>query len=245
MTAGEAKRTFPVARPLRFLRWWLGALIASGRLPAVLIAVGAAILLYGFLATDDYDVRDIVIVGSDYTAASEIADRADLLGDSIFRLDPTAAAERVADDPAIARVEVRLEFPARARILVTEREPVAIWRAAGESMLVDRTGFVIGPDDGRDLVTLRVPGAAPAIEQRVAVDVVQAATEIQVAFGDTPVVLSESDTLSVVLDDGRVVLFGFPERIGEKLQVLRSLLLEIGNDWTELDLSRPDRPAYR
>lgn len=245
MTAGDTRKTSAPARPLGDFRWWLAGLLTTGRLPALLLAVGAAILLYGFLATDDYDVRHVVVYGSDYTDAGDVARRADLLGGSIFRLDPGLAAERVATDPAIARVEVELEFPARARVNVIERSPVLVWQAGDQSVLVDATGIVIGSDDGRDLPQVRAEEALPRVGERLPADVVQAASDIGSVMGEASILVTEQEMIEVTLDGGRRILFGFPDRIDEKLQVLRTLLPEIGGEWSELDLSQPDRPAYR
>ena len=61
-------------------------------------------------------------------------------GESLLSFRPKAAKARIEALPWIREADVRRLFPDRILVSVTEKEPLAIWRIDGRSVLVDEAG---------------------------------------------------------------------------------------------------------
>ncbi|PSL21928.1 cell division protein FtsQ/DivIB [Shimia abyssi] len=70
---------------------------------------------------------------------------------SSFDLDLDAIQRRVTELPAIAKASVRVKPGGLLQIVVTERDPVILWRTYDGLALVDRDGYVTGPARARGL----------------------------------------------------------------------------------------------
>ncbi len=70
---------------------------------------------------------------------------------SSFDLELGEIQERISELPAIARSSVRVRPGGILQILVTERDPVILWRTYDGLDLVDREGYVTGPARARGL----------------------------------------------------------------------------------------------
>jgi cell division protein FtsQ len=65
-------------------------------------------------------------------------------GDAILGVDLTAARQRVAALAGIKSVTIERRLPGELHVLVTEREPIAIWQNDGRYSLVDGDGMPAG-----------------------------------------------------------------------------------------------------
>jgi len=219
--------------------------VLTGRVLALLLLLGGAVLLVGFLEGEQYRVRTVIVHGNRLAFSDVVVRESGVLGAPVFLVDTQAVAERLVAHPAIARATVRAFYPDTVVIDLVEREPASVWVTREGSWLVDQDGFVIGSGEweagphvqaGADL-SLR-PG------QRVPRTIAQALPVLLERYGDRLARLEyrSVDGLVLVLTGGERVVLGDAERLGEQLAVLDAIL---GRDdtWLHLDLRDPERPV--
>ncbi len=115
---------------------------------AILAAVGVA-LYYGFL------LSDIVVMGNENYTADYIVERSGLkLGTHMLFVDLDEAEEKIAEDPYLQVDSVTYIFPARVRIVVTERKAVAGIVGLDSNVIIDKNGFVLSMAGGTDISDL-------------------------------------------------------------------------------------------
>jgi cell division protein FtsQ len=251
--AGMRSRRPPVSAPDRRKRRRsrFGAFVRngsrSGRLPAFLLSVGLAVLVFGFLFSGDFPVKVVVVQGNNVAYADAITELSGAMGESIFSVESQAIAQRVATHPAVASVNVTTEFPDRVVIRLNERVPVLAWHTRNQVALVDERGDVIAIADDPTLpVLVQTSGNGPAPGTRVTTGVVQAALYVHEKMGSRLVQLGYDPTsgLTAQLNDGRTVVFGDGNKIPLKVSVLQTVLT-LPDQWTRLDVRQPDRPYYQ
>jgi cell division septal protein FtsQ len=114
----------------------------------ILVAVGVA-LYYGFLFSD------IVVLGNENYKAEYIIERSELkLGTHMLFVDLDEAESNIAQDPYLQVDSVTYIFPARVRILVTERKPIAGIVGLDSNVIIDKNGFVLSMAGGTDISDL-------------------------------------------------------------------------------------------
>jgi cell division protein FtsQ len=225
---------------------WLADFTASGRLPASLVALVTGIMAIGFLFTPDYSVSRVSIQGMQVGDPHEIADASGLLGEPVFQIEASEAAERIGALPYIEQVVVSVRFPGEVDIEVVERQPVLIVRRDGREMLVAEGGLVMAPAGDETLPTLAVSGEAAGGTDAIPDDIVVAVQRIADVRGPSARLTWDPDNgLVLVIDTGRRVIFGEPEAIPAKLAVLAAVDEQVDVAWSELDLREPTRPAFR
>lgn len=222
----------------------LASLLYSGRVPAGLIALAVAIMLYGLLASNEYTVQRIVIDGVTIGDANQVAVTADVLDESIFLVNPEAVAERLLTLPYVAGVDVQVRLPGEVAVTVVEHEPVLVVAVSGSAFAVDAYGVVLGParEAQLPLVTLRQAALAPG--ERLDAELVAALLAVAAAHADpsAELVWQATQGITLRLADKREIIFGGPARMPEKLTVLEAILSELDPNWSVLDLTEPDRP---
>ena len=115
---------------------------------AILAAVGIA-LYYGFL------LSDIVVMGNENYSADYIVERSGLkLGTHMLFVDLDEAEQNIAQDPYLQVDSVTYIFPARVRIVVTERKAVAGIVGLDSNVIIDKNGFVLSMAGGTDISDL-------------------------------------------------------------------------------------------
>ena len=115
---------------------------------AILAAVGVA-LYYGFL------LSDIVVMGNESYTSDYIIERSGLkLGTHMLFVDLDEAEAKIAEDPYLQVDSVTYIFPARVRIVVTERKAVAGIVGLDSNVIIDKNGFVLSMAGGTDLSDL-------------------------------------------------------------------------------------------
>lgn len=225
------------------------SMFVSGRLPALLFALALAIVLYGLLYSSDYDVRTVRVDGASIGDAETIAGRSAVMDESIFRVDPQQAADRIAALPYVESVHVTLEFPAQVHIDVVERVPVVIWQVAGETYLVDSHGNVLAEAaDDPELPVIMSNGDTVEPGDQVNAEPVRFAEAVNASRAGEEVTRfswSSSTGLIAQLTENRRALLGTPEKAAAKVVVLEELISSIDDEWQTLDVTVPERPVYR
>jgi cell division protein FtsQ len=169
-----------------------------------------------------------------------------LLGESVFQLEANDAAERVGSLPYIEQVTVTLRFPGAATVEVVERPAVMIVQRDGRNMLVASGGQVMVSAGDEQLSILVVSGEPPDASETVPPEIVAAVQAVAVAYGPSARLSWDADDgLALVTEEGQRVVFGEAEAIEAKLAVLAAVDEQVDDDWSELDLREPTRPAFR
>ncbi|MCS7050203.1 MAG: FtsQ-type POTRA domain-containing protein [Thermomicrobium sp.] len=219
--------------------------VRTGRLFALLLVIGGGVLLVGFLEGPQYRVRTVVVNGNRLTFAESIVRESGVLGQSVFRVDTQAVADRLARHPAIAAATVRALYPDSVVIDLVEREPASVWVTGGTSWLVDGEGRVIGDGEAAVLPHVQVGGdLALQPGGRVPRTVARALPVLTQRFADRLIQFEyrPADGLVVVFQGGERIVFGDAERLPEQLAVIEALVAR-GMSWFHLDLRDPDRPV--
>jgi cell division protein FtsQ len=192
------------------------------------------------------ELERVHVDGADGQVTAVVLDVADApLGTPLIRIDLDAIKERVGEVPDVADVEVRRSWWRSLEIEVTAREPVATLEDDGSWWLVDAEGVVFGESENRDdgVLVLEAPTGTdlPAVAARIAGISVFAGLPDDIRDLVETVAAPSEGAVSLVLADGRTVLWGTDADGARKADVLRALLAEV--DGTRIDISAPDFPA--
>ena len=115
---------------------------------AILVAVGVA-LYYGFL------LSDVVVMGNESYTSDYIVERSGLkLGTHMLFVDLDEAEANISQDPYLQVDSLTYIFPARVRIVVTERKAVAGIVGLDSNVIIDKNGFVLSMAGGTDISDL-------------------------------------------------------------------------------------------
>ena len=152
-------------------------------------------------------------------------------------------AQRVATIPRAASVRVQRVYPSSVRVTVTEREAMVFFDAPDGTHSVDIEGvdFAVEPPP---MFTPRLVTPSPGTGDpmtRAAVEVLDMLPpelRVQVETIEAP---TASD-ISLVLTDGRVVVWGGVDRSDRKAAVVGPLLTQPGE---RFDVASPDLPTVR
>lgn len=235
--------------PRQSLRSWL----ASGRLvSAILLAVSLIALGY-VLFSPRLSVRTVQISGNNALSSAEITELADVLGRSIWFVQPDAVAERLMSVAYVERAEVQVLLPDITTIRVIERRPEVRWLAGGVQYLVDGTGKVLGtaqePAEPDVLVIVDNSNLQLQPGDRLDPDALNLSRTLAVRLpgelGFTPAQIGWDIGLGVYARSGagQTIVFGQSEALDRKLAVL-NYLLQDGTAFTYLDL-RSSTPYYQ
>ncbi|MEU5842761.1 FtsQ-type POTRA domain-containing protein [Rhodococcus sp. NPDC047139] len=214
----------------------------------VLLGAGVVAVLLGAIAVAWFSpllsVRAIEVTGVEVLTHDEVVEALRVAeGTPLLQVDTAAAARRVATMPRAESVRVQRVYPSTVRVTVSEREAVVFFEAPDGTHSVDREGvdFAVEPPPmfTPRLVTPSPGTADPAT--RAAVEVLEKLPpdlRVQVESIEAP---SESD-ISLVLTDGRTVVWGGVDRSERKAAVIGPLLTQPGQ---RFDVASPDLPTVR
>jgi cell division protein FtsQ len=198
VTSGRGrKEPSPRKAPARAKFRWPGALRSRSTRRAVLAGGGLLLLiavalfpgrrladqLLAWSGQAGYRVDDIFVEGRVKTPRDQLLTALGVKrGDAILGVDLAAAQKRIEEIPWVRSAAVERRLPDQIHILITEREPVALWQNKGRYFLIDRDGQIVGdqiedytglpltvgegaPDHVADLVALLA--SEPALQPRV------------------------------------------------------------------------------
>lgn len=231
------------------------------RVPARPLAAAVAILCaagIGWLALADTPrIARVVVTGAHHVTPAQAIVASGLEGQRVFVASASAARDRLRALAAVRDARVDVDLPDGARVALVERSPVGRWLdPGGVEWLVDADGVLFASADPAAAPQLRVTDerAARAAGERIDPALVAAAMRLAgIASGELradatgPSVAVRKDASGLVLrfGTGWEIRFGGPERIEEKLAIVRGFLRdEPRRDLDYVDVRSPDRIVY-
>jgi cell division protein FtsQ len=224
---------------------WFSVLARTGRLPAFIVACSCLVLLYGFLLSGDFAVNDVTVRGAQLGDAREIAGSTGAFGASLFRVQPDRIAARLAELPYVERVVVETRLPSRVVVTITEREPALVWITVDGPLLVDRHGHILTVADNEGLPRVESDSVRLHPGEAIATGKISAVIALYEEMGRDiqAITWSQRNGLTVQRQDGRLIIFGEPDRFPLKMAVYQEVSTR-ETTWMVLDLREPDRPYY-
>jgi cell division protein FtsQ len=226
----------PVARGVvRGLKMLLVSVVLA------LVGVGLGLILY---FTPAMSARDIVITGIGAVTREEVLGAARVPpGTPLLQINTDQVADRVAAIRRVASARVQRQYPSALRITIVERVPVAVKDFPDGPHLFDRDGvdFATGPPPP-DLPYIDVANPGPTDPTTKAALQVLTALRPEVAGQVGRIAAPSVASITLTLNDGRVVIWGTTDRTAEKAEKLAALLTQPGKTY---DVSSPDLPTVK
>ena len=226
----------PVARGVvRGLKMLLATVIL------VVVGVGLALVLY---FTPAMSARSIVVTGIGAVTREEVLDAAGVrIGTPLLQINTSQVADRVAAIRRVASARVQRQYPSALRITIVEREPVVVKDFPDGPHLFDRDGvdFATGPPPPA-LPYIDVDNPGPTDPATKAALAVLTALRPEVAGQVGRIAAPSVASITLTLNDGRVVIWGTTDRVEEKAEKLAALLTQPGRTY---DVSSPDLPTVK
>lgn len=225
-------------RWVRRLRRWRPWLISLAALAAVVL-VGWVVLFSSLLGVDDLQVKGVTT-----TPADEVSRAAYVApGTPLARVDLAALEERVEAIPTVAAATVTRSWPHTVVVSVTDRRPVAAVFRDDSWQLMDETGVIYLATRERDsaLPIVELDGSPPP-QTLAQVAAALSALPDDVLATTRRVRAASMDSITLLLKDGRQVVWGSAALSHQKATVLAALL---DTEARMIDVSVPSHPATR
>lgn len=198
-------------------------------------ALGWVVLSSSLLGVDDVRVR-----GTGRVTPAQVEQAADVaLGTPLARVDVEAVRRRVLRLAPVASVTVARRWPGTLSLQVVERRPAVYVAEPGKVTLLDRTGVAFAVEPGRPDGVVRLQVAHPGPDDDTTRSALAVLDELP---GDlrarVAILRAPSPTaVSLLLRDGRQVVWGGPGRAPDKAAAALALLRLPG---TVYDVTSPD-----
>ena len=200
------------------------------------VSVALGLVLY---FTPVMSARSLVVTGTGGVTREQVVGAAAVrLRTPLLQIDTDAVADRVAGIRGVASARVQREYPSTLRITIVERIPLVVKDFPDGPHLFDRDGVDFAtapPPPGLPYLDVDNPGPADP-STRAALQVMTALRPdviAQVGRVAAPSVAS----VTLTLNDGRIVVWGTTDRTDEKADKLAALLTRPGRVY---DVSSPD-----
>lgn len=214
-------------------------LVATALLVAI-VAVGLGLVLY---FTPLMSARRVLVLGTGVVTEAEVLAVAQVqLGTPLLQIDTDQVADRVATIRRVASARVQREYPSTLRISIAERIPVVIKDFPDGPHLYDRDGVDFTGPPPPALPYLDVDNPGPADPPTKAALEVLTSLRPEVASQVGRVAAPSVASITLTLNDGRVVVWGTNDRTEEKAEKLSALLTQPGRTY---DVSSPDLPTVK
>jgi cell division protein FtsQ len=131
--------------------------VRTGKIPAVVLLVGASWLLYATLTSPRYAVQQVRLEGGHALTEADVEMLAAVRGQPIWQIRARDVAAQVEQSPYVEQASARVLLPATVVVHVQERQPAMRWLYAGDGTLYEVA------QDGRILAAVTAlpsPGAA-------------------------------------------------------------------------------------
>lgn len=223
------------ARRWLSLRYVLALVLVVG-----LVGTGAWLVL----GSSVLQVHQVDVSGNKLLSVGEVRRAAGVTtGEQVALVDLERARDRVAALAPVKSVQVNRAWPDRIEVRIVERTPVAVVEIGGRLRGLDADGVVFREyaRPPRGLPRVRPTTAAGADALREAATVVGSLPE-ELARRVDHVEVETIDRVTLVLRDGRQVMWGSAEESEQKAEVLAVLLQEPGRVF---DVSVPGSPTAR
>ncbi|QIX28647.1 FtsQ-type POTRA domain-containing protein [Nocardioides sp. JQ2195] len=215
------------------------------RVVVIVVVLLVAAVVGGWLVyfSSALSVKGVDVEGTSLLSEQRVVDAADVPAEPLARADVAAIRERVESLPEVKSADVSREWPDRILVKVEERVAVAVVERGGTWRGIDSTGFSFRSyrslptnlplikidDDTEDEAVTEganvVASLPPAIARKV-----------------EHVELRTIDQISLVLRDGRRILWGSAERSDDKSAVIAQLIKRKARIY---DVSVPNQPTTR
>lgn len=220
-------------RRLAANRSWLVAVAVA----AVFGFAGWVVFFSSWLATEVVSVSGTEKLSRDDVVATAGVD----VGTPLVRIDLDEVRDRIEDIPAVDRVSVHRSWPHSIEINVTERQPIAAVRRGRGWWVMDHEGVVFRRTPVRleRLPVVEAVGDASADALREVGSVLDALPD-RLRTATRRVEARTMDSITLRLENGRVVFWGSAADSDQKVAVLAALLAQRA---TVYDVSVPTRPT--
>jgi len=216
----------------------------------VVVAAGAGLL--GVAHSSLISARSVRITGAVHTSRAEVL-AASGLGHDPPLIDVNALADAHAIErlPWVDKAVVSVSFPSSVRVVVTERQPVAVARlASGRFALFDVTGRVLADvaRPGKGVVPLVGLGAIPvpggAVRGAAALFVAAAALPTGLASRVAALAIRPGLGIVAEVRDGPQAILGVTADLREKYVALATVLSDVSlQGIATIDLRAPSDPV--
>ena len=205
------------------------------------VSVALGLVLY---FTPVMSARSLVVTGTGGVTREQVVGAAAVrLRTPLLQIDTDAVADRVAGIRGVASARVQREYPSTLRITIAERIPVVVKDLPDGPHLFDRDGvdFATAPPPP-GLPYLDVDNPGPADPSTKAALQVMTALRPEVIAQVSRVAAPSVASITLTLNDGRIVVWGTTDRTDEKADKLAALLTRPGHVY---DVSSPDLPTVK
>jgi cell division protein FtsQ len=203
------------------------------------VVVGGGALAWVLLASTWLAVEEVTVAGTSRLSPADVIAAADVrAGVPLARLDVAAVEARVRRLAPVADVEAVRSWPRTVHLQVIERQPVAAHVGREGVRLLDAAGvpFVTVPAVPDGLLQLEV--AAPRPGDPATAAALDVATDLPPELRSlvAGVDAASASSVTLLLSDGRTVVWGSPGDTATKAAAVRALLPMPG---TTFDVSTP------
>ena len=224
----------------QWARRWLAWRYVVGGLVAALLVAGGVWLVYfsSWLSVQGVEIQGLDRLHEDRVAAVAAVPE----GEPLATVDLNLIRSRVEALAGVRSADVSRKWPDEVLIEVEEREAVAVVQIAGQLRGMDAEGVVFEDyAKAPDLPRVQTGADTDSAALREGALVIAALPSDLAAIVDH-VEVATVDEISLVLRDGRTVVWGSAAASEEKARVLTHLL---ERDAQSYDVSVPGRPTTR
>ncbi len=125
---------------------------------------GWLLMLHAAWTAPQFRVDQVEILGAELMRQEHVRSIAGVTGDHAFSVDPKAIEARLEAYPEVATAQVKLRWPNRVQIRISERQPVLAWEDGGRTWWLSRAGVAYLAREER-------PGMATVISPEPALDI--------------------------------------------------------------------------
>lgn len=224
-------------------RQWARRWLAWRRVVALLLLIGLVVgTVWLFYFSDALAVKDVEVHGTRTLASEEVREVAGVpSGQPLARVDLDAIRARVEALAVVRDAEVTRTWPDRVLIDVKERVAIAVVEIGGRTRGMDAEGVVFSdypkPPPGMPQVSMSTETRSDAL--REAALVVESLPD-EISRRVDHVEVATIDQISLVLRDGKTVVWGSAEESDAKAEVLAGLLQQRARTY---DVSVPGQPT--
>lgn len=207
--------------------------IKSGRIISVALLVVVTWYAMQMMWSDAYVVRTVNVVGTATMSRQRVIDMTELADVSIWTVQPDAVRARLLANPYVTTASVEIQLPDTVTITLSEQQSEIRWKSGQWYLLVNSEGEILGIDSAVVLTGTLVinddSGQKLTPGDTVDPDILALARDISLRVpAETGLTVSRVGWdpirgVSFRAGAGELILVGRPERLDEKLALLRQL----------------------